>query len=77
VPKHSAIVPGYMPIGIRSNHMDMAKFEDANDPGFAVVTGELRRWIKHLAALNGTTTLGASIAQPSQAKQQQDSAQCT
>jgi hypothetical protein len=57
--------------------MDMTKFEDANDPGFAVVTGELRRWVKYSTVLEGTKKLGASITQPSQAKQQQDNAQCT
>ena len=30
----------------------MTKFEDANDPGFAVVTGELRRWVKHSTVLD-------------------------
>ncbi|KAH0562800.1 hypothetical protein GP486_002572 [Trichoglossum hirsutum] len=48
VPSHSAILPGYIPIGIRGNHMDMTKFEDAEDPGFVAVAGELRRWIKDL-----------------------------
>ncbi|KAN0110923.1 hypothetical protein V8E51_007310 [Hyaloscypha variabilis] len=46
VPSHSAILPGYIPIGIRSNHMDMTKFESADDPGFIAVAGEIRRWIK-------------------------------
>lgn len=43
VPAHSAILPGYIPLGIRSNHMDMTKFENADDPGFKAVVGELRR----------------------------------
>jgi len=30
--------------------MDMTKFEYLNDPGFIAVAGELRRWIKELAA---------------------------
>ncbi|OCK99500.1 uncharacterized protein K441DRAFT_538200, partial [Cenococcum geophilum 1.58] len=46
VPSHSAILPGYIPIGIRSNHIGMTKFEDENDPGFIAITGELRKWIK-------------------------------
>lgn len=74
---HSAILPGYIPIGIRGNHIDMTKFGDADDPGFTVVTGELRRWIKFLTVLEGTKRLGASITQPSQTKQQQDNTQCT
>ncbi|KAH0544912.1 hypothetical protein FGG08_000992 [Glutinoglossum americanum] len=50
VPSHSAILPGYIPIGIRSNHMDITKFEGEGDPGFEAVTGELCRWIKGVAA---------------------------
>ncbi|KAH0552863.1 hypothetical protein GP486_006937 [Trichoglossum hirsutum] len=49
VPSHSAILPGYIPIGIRGNHMDMTKFEGEDDPGFEAVTGELCRWIKGVA----------------------------
>ncbi|KAK4119398.1 hypothetical protein N657DRAFT_650215 [Parathielavia appendiculata] len=48
VPQHSAILPGYIPIGIHSNHMDMARFVSADDPGFTAVCGELRRWIKQI-----------------------------
>ncbi|KAK4118485.1 hypothetical protein N657DRAFT_583555 [Parathielavia appendiculata] len=48
VGQHSAILPGYIPIGIHSNHMDMARFVSANDPGFTAVCGELRRWIKEI-----------------------------
>ncbi|KAJ4288699.1 hypothetical protein N0V88_007230 [Collariella sp. IMI 366227] len=48
VPQDSAILPGYIPIGIRGNHMDMTKFASADDPGFQAVCGELRRWIKQL-----------------------------
>jgi ankyrin repeat protein len=49
VPQDSAILPGYIPIGIRANHMDMTKFVALDDPGFLAVCGELRRWIKQLA----------------------------
>lgn len=48
VPPASAILPGYAPIGIRSNHMDMTRFEGLDDPGFIAVAGELRRWSKEL-----------------------------
>lgn len=48
VPKTSAILPGYIPIGIHSNHMDMTKFEREDEPGFIAIAGELRRWIKEL-----------------------------
>jgi protein SERAC1 len=48
VPLDSAILPGYTPIGIHSNHMGITKFEDEDDPGFKSVVGELRRWVKEL-----------------------------
>ncbi|KAK3292166.1 uncharacterized protein B0H64DRAFT_364874 [Chaetomium fimeti] len=51
VPQHSAILPGYIPIGIHSNHTDMARFVSADDPGFTAVCGELRRWIKQMDAI--------------------------
>ncbi|KAF2011165.1 hypothetical protein BU24DRAFT_454648 [Aaosphaeria arxii CBS 175.79] len=60
VPKHSAILPGYIPIGIRSNHMDMTKFEGTNDPGFIAVAGELRRWVKELARSDITGPVGGN-----------------
>ncbi|KAL5382184.1 hypothetical protein PMIN06_010645 [Paraphaeosphaeria minitans] len=66
VPAHSAILPGYIPIGIRSNHMDMTKFEGVDDPGFVFVAGELRRWTRELArpgiarAVKGTSGQGVS-----------------
>ncbi|PVH70247.1 hypothetical protein DL98DRAFT_437371, partial [Cadophora sp. DSE1049] len=46
VPSYFATLPGYIRLGIRSNHMDMTKFENADNPGFIAITGELRRWIK-------------------------------
>ena len=48
VSHESAILPGYVPIGIRRNHMDMTKFNSEDDAGFKAVTGELRRWAKEL-----------------------------
>ncbi|KAB5581194.1 P-loop containing nucleoside triphosphate hydrolase protein [Coniochaeta sp. 2T2.1] len=53
VPQHSAILPGHIPIGIRSNHMDMARFAAADDPGFVAVCGELRRWVRQLDGAEG------------------------
>ncbi|CAG8016353.1 unnamed protein product [Penicillium nalgiovense] len=47
VPQDSAILPGYIPIGIHGNHMDMTKFAGSTDPGFLAVCGEMRRWIKN------------------------------
>ncbi|KAE8156908.1 hypothetical protein BDV40DRAFT_293146 [Aspergillus tamarii] len=46
VPQDSAVLPGYVPIGIHSNHMDMTKFSSVDDPGFMAICGELRRWSK-------------------------------
>lgn len=48
MPQNSAILPGYIPIGIHGNHMDMTKFADSADPGLLAVCGEMRRWIKEL-----------------------------
>ncbi|KAI9778733.1 MAG: hypothetical protein M1839_007964, partial [Geoglossum umbratile] len=66
VPSHSAILPGYIPIGIRSNHMDMTKFEGEDDPGFEAVTGELCRWIKDVAAQERQEEQQRSTSLPSQ-----------
>ncbi|KAK0710585.1 sesB-related regulatory protein [Lasiosphaeris hirsuta] len=46
VPKDSAILPGYIPIGIHANHKDMTKFTSPDDTGFVAVCGELRRWTR-------------------------------
>ncbi|KAJ4286501.1 hypothetical protein N0V90_013201 [Kalmusia sp. IMI 367209] len=43
------ILPSYTSIGIRSNHINMTKFEGRDDPGFVAVAAELRRWTSHLA----------------------------
>ncbi|KAJ6143763.1 hypothetical protein N7471_003216 [Penicillium samsonianum] len=52
VPQDSAILPGYIPIGIHGNHMDMTKFAGSTDPGLLAVCGEMRRWIKDLTTGN-------------------------
>lgn len=54
VPSYSAVLPGYIPIGIRNTHMDMTKFEREDNPGFVAVAGELRRWTKEATKLNST-----------------------
>ncbi|KAI0437652.1 hypothetical protein F4803DRAFT_565895 [Xylaria telfairii] len=71
VPQHSAIIPGYIPIGIHSNHMDMCRFETADDPGFISIYGELRRWIGEIGATgfsqgipSTSGTIGASQNMP-------------
>ncbi|GAB1315441.1 hypothetical protein MFIFM68171_05651 [Madurella fahalii] len=48
VPQHSAVLSGYIRIGIHSNHMDMARFAADDDQGFTAVCRELRRWIKQI-----------------------------
>ncbi|KAG9245258.1 hypothetical protein BJ878DRAFT_541478 [Calycina marina] len=70
VPSHSAILPGYIPIGIRSNHMDMTKFNSVDDPGFIAVAGEIRRWTKELGRSSVTlsgllNSVSQSIPSPS------------
>ncbi|WAO93126.1 DUF676 domain-containing protein [Fusarium falciforme] len=48
VPKHSATLPGYISIGIHSNHAQMTKFGSRAEPGFVAVCGELKRWVKKI-----------------------------
>ena len=57
--------------------MDMTKFENADDPGFAIFAGELRRWVKHLAVAENTGVPEAIVARPSQVEQRQDRTQRT
>ncbi|XTI88791.1 hypothetical protein V2W45_1307553 [Cenococcum geophilum] len=72
VPSHSAVLPGYTPIGIRSNHMDMTKFEDTSDPGFTAVAGELRRWVRELVAPSDARAVAAATPQEEQEGQRHD-----
>ena len=44
MPKQSATLPGRIPIGIHANHVDMTKFDDAEDPGYQAIISELWRW---------------------------------
>ncbi|KAJ6009542.1 hypothetical protein N7522_004558 [Penicillium canescens] len=48
VPSHSAILPGYIPIGIHEDHIGMTKFDSHANPGFTAVSGELLRWVRDL-----------------------------
>ncbi|KAA8642375.1 hypothetical protein EYZ11_009972 [Aspergillus tanneri] len=72
VPQHSAILPGYIPIGIHSNHMDMTKFTNIDDPGFVAVCGELRRWIRDTDANKKRYTNPSRVEQPGLANQYGD-----
>ena len=49
VGKASASLAGYNAISIRASHRDMVRFNDAEDPHFLSVVGELRRWADDLA----------------------------
>ncbi|GKU16015.1 unnamed protein product [Fusarium langsethiae] len=53
VPKHSAILPGYISIGIHKNHSDMTKFNTADEPGFVAICGELKRWMNKIRRSQG------------------------
>ncbi|KAF5684717.1 hypothetical protein FCIRC_3800 [Fusarium circinatum] len=48
VPKHSAILPGHISIGIHKNHAEMTKFSNSEEPGFVAICGELKRWMKRI-----------------------------
>src|SRR5436190_12554688 len=73
VPQDSAILPGYIPIGIRRNHMEMTKFSDAEDPGFVAACGELRRWTKKMDMETAERRRGTSLQhEPSGRQEPQD-----
>ncbi|RMJ25211.1 hypothetical protein PHISP_03917 [Aspergillus sp. HF37] len=69
VPQDSAILPGYTPIRIHSNHMDMPKFANSDDPGFVALCGELRRWIKETKANERRRASPSMAEQPGVANQ--------
>lgn len=46
MPQDLVILPGYIPIGIHGNHMDMTKFVNVKDPEFVAICGELRQWVR-------------------------------
>jgi hypothetical protein len=54
--------------------MNMTKFENADDPGFIAVAGELRRWAKALDVPSNAEATGATTLQ--QQEEQQQSATC-
>jgi len=45
--------------------MDMTRFEQGDDPGFTVIAGEVRRWVKPLSG-PGNTQGGYKGASPPQ-----------
>jgi len=50
----------------------MTKFEDASDPGFIAIAGELRRWVKILTAPSDTQATAATTTKQQHEEQQQD-----
>ncbi|OGE46779.1 hypothetical protein PENARI_c112G04431 [Penicillium arizonense] len=72
VPQDSAILPGYVPIGIHSNHMNMARFANVDDPGFVAVCGELRRWIRDAEGNKRRHENSSQVEQPGIANQYGD-----
>jgi protein SERAC1 len=61
VPMHSAILPAYPSISIRSNHTDMTKFESAQDPGYVAILDELLRW-------TSATEVQGSLSRPAMSR---------
>jgi hypothetical protein len=50
VPRDSATIAGSIPIGIRKDHREMARFSTKQDDGFLALCGELRRWTRDIEA---------------------------
>lgn len=51
--------------------MDMTKFEHGDDPDFAAIAGEVRRWVKELSASRNDKVHGKTPSEQLRAKQQQ------
>lgn len=67
VPKHSATLPGYISIGIHSDHAQMTKFGSRTEPGFLAVCGELKRWVKKIEQRGQTESKGHRSEQVTEA----------
>ncbi|KAJ4029716.1 hypothetical protein NW761_009724 [Fusarium oxysporum] len=63
VPKHSAILPGYISIGIHKNHAEMTKFSNSSEPGFVAICGELKRWMKRIQQTQSMPQPHSHVAQ--------------
>ncbi|RKK12797.1 hypothetical protein BFJ66_g2646 [Fusarium oxysporum f. sp. cepae] len=63
VPKHSAILPGYISIGIHKNHAEMTKFSNSGEPGFVAICGELKRWMKRIQQTQSMPQPHSHVAQ--------------
>lgn len=60
---------GYASIGIHSNHMEMTKFANVDDPDFVDICGELHRWIRNTDANKRRHTSSSLAEGPSLANQ--------
>ncbi|KAJ4326683.1 hypothetical protein N0V84_002909 [Fusarium piperis] len=67
VPKHSATLPGYISIGIHSDHAQMTKFGSRTEPGFLAVCGELKRWVKKIEQQGQTASKSHHLEQVTEA----------
>ena len=63
MPLHSAILPAYGSRSIHANHMDMTKFEFADDPGFLDVSTTLWRWSRDLSNETVTSSIVSQVSQ--------------
>ena len=63
MPQHSAILPAYGSKSIHANHMDMTKFEFADDPGYSDVSTTLWRWKKDLSTETKNASAMSQVAQ--------------
>lgn len=48
MPSHSAILCGYQSRSIHADHMQMARFKNAQDPGYISVSDQLWFWVEQL-----------------------------
>ncbi|KAH0536662.1 hypothetical protein FGG08_006488 [Glutinoglossum americanum] len=64
VPPESAKLPQYSFSTIRSNHMDMTKFRNQEDPGFQLVSSDLLRWVKALEIPKGSKAQEVGLRLP-------------
>jgi hypothetical protein len=51
--------------------MDMTKFEQADDPGFTAIAGEVRRWVKALSGPSNAQGGYKGVLPPQQGETEQ------
>lgn len=62
VPKHSAILLGTTPIGLRADHTGMTKFTGIQDDGYLSISNVLWRWIQQLEKPSAAAPAGGEAA---------------